>query len=271
MDLFQSSRISYKLFFLLVIALLASGCTRSKKFSPKHYSEKSLHRFFRVIKSDGLKEAYYLTHSSFQSNTPFRILLDLDQIYSLQKNQGIEISETTVSSKNIISIEGVVNLDDSISVPFITKLSKEENSPAVNPWKIVYVEFNLRKFFESQGMVEPNSDMMLRLVKKYFLKFHSDMKRVQLRNFYNSCSSYWRSNISLNQMEVSFQPLMNSRFIEQDFRNANYSLNYQSGIRETGILVTKGNIIGSSTIEFYMEFFYELDQFRPINFNLKQL
>ena len=62
-------------------------------------------------------------------------------------------------------------------------------------------------------------------------------------------------------MEQLFRPLINERFLSQDFRNATFSPNYKSGLRNSGILVAGGNILGSSKIEFYMEFFYESGQF----------
>tara|TARA_B100000674_G_scaffold486866_1_gene496151 strand:+ start:340 stop:1155 length:816 start_codon:yes stop_codon:yes gene_type:complete len=259
------------LFCLMASVLLLGGCSGSKTLNPQQYSEKSLNKFFSVIGSSGLREAYYLTHPVFQSNTPFRTLLELDAVYGLKNNQGVELSSMTLDSKKIVSVEGAVILSDSISVPFMTKFSKDEKSVGVNPWKMIYIEFNMKKFFENQGMVEPDSDVMLSLVKKYFLLFHGDLKRLQLSDFYDSCSRYWKTKTSLDQMEQAFQPLINNRFLTQDFRDASFVLNYQSGVRDTGILVTAGNIVGSSIIEFHMEFFFESGQFRPINFNLKQL
>ena len=256
---------------LVVIMLFLAGCSGSKKSSPQEFSERSLFKFFNILRSSGLREAYYSTHPIFQSSSPFRTLKDLDSIYGLKQNQGIELSKLSLDKKMIVSTSGSVSLVNSLNVPFQAKFSNHKNSAGVNPWKLIYIEFDMKKFFENQGMVEPDSDLILSIARDYFLLFHSELKRFQLKGFYDSCSEYWRSKISLEKMELLFEPFLNDRFLTEDFRNANFVLNYQSGLRDTGILVAVGNVVGSSKIEFYMEFFFESGHFRPLNFNLKQL
>ena len=264
------SRICYASCSVLILLSL-SGCTNSSKTSPQEFSKKSVHEFFSVLRSKGVRQAYFSTHPMFQTNTLFRTLVEIDTIYGLKQNQGIELSELSLDKNMIVSTGGNLKLTDSISVPFQARFSLDEQSLGVNPWKLTYVDFDMKKYFENQGMVEPDSEMILKIVKRYFLLFHRDLKRLQLEDFYETCSKFWRSKISLDQMEQLFRPLINERFLSQDFRNATFSLNYKSGLRNSGILVAGGNILGSSKIEFYMEFFYESGQFRPINFNLKQL
>ncbi len=259
------------LFCLVAVVIFLAGCSNSTKSSPQELSTKSVDNFFEIIRSSGLRQAYYSTHPLFQSNTTFRTLLELDTIYGFKHNEGIELLELSLDKENIVSMNGNVNLADSLVVPFKAKFSTDKNSVGVNPWKMIYIEFNMKKFFENQGMVVPDSDAMLSLAKRYFLLFHRELKRLQLKGFYDSCSKFWTSKISLEQMERVFQPFINDRFLTHDFRTSNFELNYQSGLRDTGILVISGNIVGLSKIQFHMEFFFELGHFRPINFNLKQL
>lgn len=261
----------FKLFCSVIFLLQLAGCGNSKKLSPEEFSEKSVHDFFKILRHKGAREAYYSTHPIFQSNTPFRTLVELDTIYKLKQNQGIELSELSLNKKMLVLVSGTVSLEDSVSLPFRAKFSVDKESIGVNPWKLTYINFDMKKYFENQGMVEPDREVLLNIAKRYFLLFHSELKRLQLEGFYNSCSEYWKSKISLGEMERVFRPLINDRFLSQDFRNANFTLNYQSGLRDTGILVAAGSVIGSSKIEFYMEFFFESGQFRPFNFNLKQL
>ena len=263
-------RYSYLSCWVITI-LFFGGCSTTNKTSPQEFSERSIRSFFNIIRSNGVREAYYSTHPVFQSNTTFRTFVELDTIYRLKQNQGIELSEFFLDKNMLVSVSGAVSLEDSVSVPFRAKFSLDKESLGVNPWKLTHIDFDMKQYFENQGMVEPDSEMLLTIVKRYFFLFHSELKRFQLEGFYNSCSEYWKSKTSLEQMERVFRPLINDRFLTQDFRNANFSLNYQSGLRDTGILVAGGSVIGSSKIEFYMEFFFESGQFRPFNFNLKQL
>ena len=108
---------------------------------------------------------------------------ELDSIYGLKQNQGIELSKLSLDKKMIVSTSGSVSLVNSLNVPFQAKFSNHKNSAGVNPWKLIYIEFDMKKFFENQGMVEPDSDLILSIAKDYFLLFHSELKRFQLKGF----------------------------------------------------------------------------------------
>ena len=224
MDLRCYSSVYSHLLCLVVIMLFLAGCSGSKKSSPQEFSERSLFKFFNTLRSSGLREAYYSTHPIFQSSTPFRTLKELDSIYGLKQNQGIELSELSLDKKMLVSVSGTVSLEDSVMLPFRAKFSADKESVGVNPWKLTYINFDMKKYFENQGMVEPDREVLLNIAKRYFLLFHSELKRLQLEGFYNSCSEYWKSKISLEEMERVFRPLINDRFLSQDFRNANFTL-----------------------------------------------
>ena len=92
--------------------------------------------------------AYFSTHPMFQTNTPFRTLVELDTIYGLKQNQGIELSELSLDKNMIVSTGGNLKLTDSISVPFQARFSLDEQSLGVNPWKLTYVDFDRRNILK---------------------------------------------------------------------------------------------------------------------------
>ena len=48
----------------------------------------------------------FQTHPMFQTNTLFRTLVEIDTIYGLKQNQGIELSELSLDKNMIVSTGG---------------------------------------------------------------------------------------------------------------------------------------------------------------------
>lgn len=265
----QSNLLLLRFTLLLCITFLMAGCFKEDQPNPEQISREALQEFFKEIKTRGIHEAYYLTHPVFQSRTPVSTLFELNAIYDFSKHEGLSLKRVHQDSKEVVSIAATLYLSNSLIVQLDSKFSEDSQSSKPHHWKMVFIEFNLKQYFEDQGMFEPSTEAQLALVRKYFFLFQRSARKRNFKDFYAECSNYWKYKFSLIEMNESYQSFINEKFLVSDFRKANFGLNHGSGFKSSGILALNGYISGPSRVDFLMEFFFESGQFRPILFSLK--
>lgn len=261
-----------KFVFWLVclLSIFGYGCvSQEDTISPQEQASRSLAQFFAELKSGGITNAYYLTHSLFQKETPLKVLDELNVLYKLREHVGITTRNISLDKKRIVSISATMQLTGSIGVNFESQFSEDLELKGPNKWRLVFIDFDLRNYLEEQGMVEPSREVMLEMAKKYFSLFQRSARKRDFKEFYDASSEYWKYKLSLMEMNQIFQPVLGRPFLSQDFRDARFEINYGSGVRENGLLVLNGYISGPSRVDFSIELFFESGQFKPVGFNLK--
>jgi len=245
--------------------ILSGGCSLFEVEKPDKYLEGEVLRFFGSLKEKVIHDTYLSTHPQFREKTSLRDFSWLNKVYGLNQHQGFT-TESIRYQKKLAEVSGILDLSDGSPLPVSLRLIPIK-APA--EWKIIHLSFDLRKYVESQGMVEPGLTEMNSIARRSLTLFQDSIRRYQMDSFYQPISRIWKASITLQEMNDHYARYMRDPFLSEDFSDGNLVLQASSGVREDGILNLKGRVVSNLNLIFDSDYFFENGRWNLIRFEIE--
>ncbi|MCO4784149.1 MAG: hypothetical protein KC646_17625 [Candidatus Cloacimonetes bacterium] len=233
--------------------------------TPTQLLKPVIDRFIQSIKDDQITDAYYLTHPKFQKNSNLSEFHKLCKFYKLNTISGSQIDSFNIT-KTTAKATGNLNYKSYLDIPVVFSLGMDEKA-----FKIIHLDFDLKTYFENNGMIAPTLPQMTKIVEKTFKDFHGAARKGSMKEFYEGISTVWKDDMEPYELNDLYANLMISDFVKHNFKTTKIKVNPISGVNKSGILICTGSIHSDLSISFEFQYYFEDGDFKPLSVRVKLL